>query len=173
MRGAYYQLNYLIMTKFKLRMFVLAIAIVISVSFFSSCEKKDMSASTTTLRTKEIVLNGTAGSSINGKAVFAENSDHSANILITLQNTVKDTTLVMHIHNGTIASPGTIAIPLSNITGTGAQATGTTLNVTTATSPAGSVANITYDNIITYAGYIEVHSNASPAGKMVANADIK
>ncbi len=161
------------MTNLKSRTIVLAIATVISVSFFSSCEKKDVAASTTTLRTKEIVLNATAGSNVNGKAVFAENADHSANILITLQNTVKDTVLVMHIHNGTIASPGTIAIPLSNIMGTGGQAVGTTLNVTTATSPVGSTTNITYDNIITYAGYFEAHSSALPTGKMVANADIK
>ncbi|HQS52445.1 MAG TPA: hypothetical protein PLN99_11150, partial [Daejeonella sp.] len=69
-----------------------------------------------------------------GKAIIAENADHSFNVNITLQNTVKDTVEVMHIHNGTIAAPGNIVIPLTSITGTGGQATGTTLNIKTGLS---------------------------------------
>ena len=150
----------------------LVLAVIFSFSF-SSCDKKDVATTTATLRTKEIILNPTAGNTQSGKAVIAENADHSFNVNITLQNTVKDTVMVMHIHNGSIASPGTIAIPLSNITGTGGQATGTTLNIASATSPTGTTVAITYDNIIAYAGYFNIHYSAAQIATIVANGNIQ
>ena len=69
-------------------MLAIFLAFIFSVSF-SSCEKKDVAATTATLRTKEITLTPTAENTINGKAVIAENADHSFNINITLQNTIK------------------------------------------------------------------------------------
>ena len=150
----------------------LLLAVIFSISF-SSCEKKDVATTTATLRTKEIILSPTAGNTQSGKAVIAENADHSFNVNITLQNTVKDTVMVMHIHNGSIASPGTIAIPLSNITGTGGQAVGNTLNITTATSAAGTNVPVTYDNIITYAGYFNIHYSAAQIAKVIANGNIQ
>ena len=150
----------------------LLLAVIFSFSF-SSCDKTDVATSTATLRTKEITLSSTAGNTQSGKAVIAENADHSFNVLITLQNTVKDTVMVMHIHNGSIASPGTIAIPLSNITGTGGQATGNTLNITTATSAAATTIPVTYDNIITYLGYFDIHYSAAQITTVVANGNIQ
>jgi hypothetical protein len=140
---------------------------------FTACDKKDAATTSAILRTREIALLSTVGSTINGKAVIAENADHSFNILITLQNTVKDTVMVMHIHNGSITAPGTISIPLTDITGTGAQASGTTLNINSGTSAAGVKTNLSYDNIISYAGYFNVHYSAAQIGKIVANGDIK
>ncbi len=140
---------------------------------FSSCDKKDVAASTAVLRTKTIVLNATSGNTQSGSAVIAENADHSFNINITLQNTVKDTVMVMHIHNGSIASPGSIAIPLTSIKGTGSSASGTTLNIKTAASANGTATAVTYDNIITYLGYFNVHYSTVQIAKVVANANIK
>lgn len=150
----------------------LFLAVILSFSF-SSCDKKDVTTSTTTLRIKEITLSPTAGNTQSGKAVIAENADHSFNVSITLQNTVKDTVMVMHIHNGSIASPGTIAIPLSNITGTGGQAVGNTTNITTATSATNTNVPVTYDNIITYLGYFNIHYSAAQIAKVVANGNIQ
>ena len=151
---------------------MLLLAFVFSISF-SSCEKADVATTTATLRTKEIILNSTSGNLQSGKAVIAENADHSFNVNITLQNTIKDTVMVMHIHNGSIPSPGAIAIHLTNITGTGGQATGTTLNITTATSATGATVPVTYDNIIIYAGYFDIHYSAKQITKVVANGNIK
>ncbi|GAC1602326.1 MAG: hypothetical protein NVS3B8_13840 [Chitinophagaceae bacterium] len=139
----------------------------------SSCEKTDIPTSTATLRTKEIVLNPASGSTVNGKAVIAENADHSFNVQITLQNTVKDTVHVMHIHNGSIASPINIAVPLTTIKGTGGQATGTTLNIKTAVAASGATVNITYDSIILPGRYFNVHYSAAQINKIVANANIQ
>ncbi len=161
------------MTNLKLRMLTVAISIASVSNFFSSCEKKDVASSTTTLRSKEIILIPVTGSTVAGKAVFAENADHSTNIQITLENTVKDTIHVMHIHNGGISSPGNIAIPLSDIKGTGGQATGTTLNIKTATSPGGAVVNISYDSLVTYAGYVNVHYSTAQTNRSISNGNIK
>jgi len=81
--------------------------------------------------------------------------------------------MVMHIHNGSIASPGTIAIPLTNITGTGGQATGATLNIASGTSTSGTNVALTYDNIITYAGYFNIHYSAAQINNIVANGNIQ
>ena len=153
-----------------------ALAILLAFIFavsFSSCEKKDVATTTATLRTKEIALTSAGGSTVTGKAIIAENADHSFNVNITLQNTVKDTVEVMHIHNGTIAAPGNIAIPLTSITGTGGQATGTTLNIKTGLSATGATVNLTYDNIITYAGYFNVHYSAAQISRLIANGNIQ
>ena len=83
------------------KVIALMLALIFSFSF-SSCEKKDVATTTATLRTKEIILSPTAGNTQSGKAVIAENADHSFNVSITLQNTVKDSVMVMHIHNGSI-----------------------------------------------------------------------
>ncbi len=139
----------------------------------ASCEKKDAATSTATLRTKEITLNPTSGSSVSGKAVIAENSDHSFNVSITLQNTVKDTAMVMDIYNGSIASPGNISASLTNITGTGGPATGSTLNITSGMSSTGAVVSLTYDSIIKPTRYINVDYSAAQINNVIANGDIQ
>ncbi len=151
----------------------IALAVIFSISF-SSCEKKDAAATTATLRTKEITLTSTAGNTVSGKAVIAENADHSFNVNITLQNTVKDTVMVMHIHNGSIAAPGNISIPLTNITGNGGQATGSTLNIASGLSATGTTVALTYDNIIVPATrYFNIHYSAAQINKVVANGNIQ
>lgn len=151
----------------------LMIALIFLSSLFTSCEKKDAATSGATLRTKEIVLNPTAGNTVSGKAVIAENADHSFNVNITLQNTVKDTVMVMHFHNGSIASPGNISVPLTPITGTGGQATGTTLNISSGMTATGAIVNLTYDDIISPTRYINVHYSASQINNVIANGNIQ
>ena len=161
------------MKLFNLKICSLFIISFVIIGSLSSCDKSDALTSTAALRTKEIVLNATSGSAVTGKAVIAENADHSFNVQITLQNTVKDTVHVMHIHNGSIAYPGNISIPLTDIKGTGGQATATTLNIKSATTVGGVAKPLTYDSIIIYKGYFNVHYSAAQIDKIVANADIK
>lgn len=154
--------------------FIVALYLVIILSFaLSSCEKKDAATSTATLRTKEVALDSANGYAVYGKAVIAENADHSFNVNITLQNTIKDTMMVMHFHNGSIASPGNISVPLTSIKGTGAQATGTTLNITSGFNAAGTTVMLTYDSIIKPTRYINVHYSAAKINTVVANGNIQ
>jgi hypothetical protein len=151
----------------------LVIVLVLFSLLLTSCEKKDAATSPATLRTKEIQLTATNGSSVTGKAVIAENADHSFNVSITLQNTLRDTVMVMHIHNGSIASPGNISVPLTNIKGTGGSATGTTLNMTSGISSTGTTVNLTYDSIVKPTRYINVHYSAVQINNIIANGNIQ
>lgn len=82
--------------------------------------------------------------------------------------------MVMHIHNGSIVKPGTIAISLASIKGTGAQATGATLNITSGISATGATANLTYDSIIKPGRrYFNIHYSAGQFNKIVANGNIQ
>ncbi|MDP4284390.1 MAG: hypothetical protein Q8891_08205 [Bacteroidota bacterium] len=139
----------------------------------TSCEKKDAATSTATLRTKEIALDSANGYAVYGKAIIAENADHSFNVNITLQNTIKDTVMVMHIHNGSITSTGNISVPLTPITGTGTQATGTTLNINSGFNAIGSSVNLNYDSIIKPIRYINVHYSASKLDTIIAHGNIQ
>ncbi|MDQ2719868.1 MAG: hypothetical protein M3Z26_08950 [Bacteroidota bacterium] len=157
--------------------FNIIISLLIALLLFSllctSCEKKDAATSSATLKTIEIQLIATTGSSVMGKAVIAENADHSFNVAITLQNTVKDSVMVMHIHNGSIASPGNISVSLTDIKGTGGAATGTTLNITSGMSSTGATVSLTYDSIIKPTRYINIHYSAGQFNKIVANGNIQ
>lgn len=151
----------------------LIIVMVLLSLLLTSCEKKDAATSDANLRTKEVVLTGTTGSSVMGKAVIAENADHSFNVNITLQNTVKDTVMVMHIHNGSIASPGNISIPLTNIKGMVGAATGTTLNINSGMSSTGATMSFTYDSIVKPTRHINVHYSATQINNIIANGNIQ
>jgi len=161
------------MKMMKLKFLSLSVTLSLFVMSFSSCDKSDAATSTATLRTKEVVLSATSGSTVSGKAVIAENADHSFNVQITIQNTVKDTVHVMHIHNGSIASPGNISIPLTSITGTGGAASGTTLNINTGISAGGGTVSITYDSIIKPTRYFNIHYSAAQINTIVANGNIQ
>ena len=153
---------------------IIALCLLAILSFtLTSCEKKDAATSDATLRTKEIIMNSANGSIVTGKAVIAENADHSFNVSITLQNTNKDTTMVMHIHNGSIASPGNISVPLIPIKGTGGAATGTTLNVTSGSNATGTLVNLTYDSIIKPTRYFNVHYSAAQINTIIAHGNIQ
>lgn len=149
-------------------LFTILLVFIFSI-FLGAC-KKD---TTTALRTKEIILNPTTGTTISGKAVITENVNHSFNINITLQNTVKDSVMVMHIHNGSIVLPINIAISLSSIKGTGTQATGSTLNIASGISPTGTTINLNYDSIIKPSRYFNVHFSAAQIKRVVANGNIQ
>lgn len=151
----------------------LVIVLVLFSLLLTSCEKKDAATSSATLRTKEIQLTATTGSSVTGKAVIAENVDHSFNVSITLQNTLKDTVMVMHIHNGSIASPGNISVPLTDIKGTGGAATATTLNIISGKSLTGATMSLTYDSIIKPTRYINVHYSAAKIDSIIAHGNIQ
>lgn len=148
----------------------LVIAITIACLVLNGCKKTVTSPA---LRTKQISLTSQGGSPISGVAVFKENSDHSTNIEITLQHTVKDTIHVIQIHNGTITVPGNVAISLNSIKGTGGQAKGVTANIKSATNSTGKTINVTYDQLITYPGAIIAYYSAKQPKRIVATAKIR
>lgn len=137
----------------------LAIAIALGTTFIA-CDKNN--DTTVTPRKKEYSLLPVGGSGVTGKVTVSENADKTFNVLLALDKSVKDTVHISHIHNGSISSPGPVAIPLANITGTGAAAQATTSNIN----------KFTYDSLLNYNGYINVHYSASRLDSLVAQVNI-
>ena len=149
------------------RAVVIAAASICVIMF--ACKKNDDNIPQ--LRSQEYSLSPVGGSGIKGKVTFTENTDKSFNVKVALDSSVKDTVHVMHIHNGSIASPGGIAIPLNSITGTGAAASSETQNIKTAMQGETSVP-ITYDSVLVYNGYLNVHYSASRIDSLIAQTNI-
>lgn len=137
------------------RRFIVAIAF--GCIALTSCKKDDDNApATTTGRTTTVNLLPTDGSNVSGTAVFEENVDHTFNIRINLQNSLKDSMMPIDIHNGSYPALGRQAIDLGTIKGTGGAASGVTNNIGMITDVNGNRVTITYDSVIVYKGVINV-----------------
>ena len=142
----------------------------LSVVLFA-CEKSEENT-TPALRSQEYAVSAVNGSGADGKIIISENADSSFNVQVNINNSVKDTVHVMHIHNGSVGTPGSIAIPLNGITGTGAAAQSTTMNIKQVILPDSSVQNITYSQILNFNGYVNVHYSAAQIDSLVAQGNI-
>jgi len=136
-----------------------------------SCNKDD-GYSNGNSRSSEYALSAVNNSGVNGKVTITENADKSFNVLVNLDNSVKDTVHVMHIHNGSVAAQGGIAIPLTSITGTGGAAQGLTQNINSVTWPDNTVHGVTYDSILMFNGYVNVHYSMSKVDSIIAQGNI-
>ena len=104
------------------------------------------------------------GSGISGTATFEEREDHSAKVTISLSGTTSGNSHPAHIHLNTAAEGGDIAINLTNIDGT------TGMSVTEISSMNNGAA-ITYDALLAFDGYINVHHSTADLS-IVSQADI-
>lgn len=137
----------------------MAIAIALGTTFVA-CDKDDDNEPT--LRTKEYTLVPVGNSGVGGKVTVQENANSTINITVALNSSVKDTVHISHIHSGSTTSPGPVAIPLADITGTGADASATTSNIST----------ISYDSLLNYMGYINVHYSAYKVDSLISQVNI-
>ncbi|QCK15825.1 hypothetical protein DCC35_14260 [Mangrovivirga cuniculi] len=94
------------------------------------------------------------GSGVEGTATFNERLNGSTWLVLEMTGTAQGNTHPSHIHSGSVASPGGIAIDLSSVEG-GSGMSMTNIDQTNAGDP------ITYEDLTTtYEGYINVHLSA-------------
>ena len=156
-----------------LRVRFIAAASAILFIFLYSCDKNDSyNNGNNKLRSQDYSLAAVDSSGVTGKVTISENADKSFNVLVKLDKSVKDTVHVMHIHNGSIASPGSIAVPLTPVTGTGSAAEGLTTNITSVTFADSSAHTFTYDSILNFKGYVNVHYSAYKIDSLISQGDI-
>ncbi len=105
------------------------------------------------------------GSGVNGTATFAERNNGTTLVTLALTGTPTDGDHPAHIHNGSVSAPGGIAISLTNVNGN----TGISRTQVSAKNDATA---ITYSELITYAGYINVHLSQSELSTVVANGNV-
>ncbi|WP_347174812.1 hypothetical protein [Polaribacter uvawellassae] len=116
-------------------------------------------------RSKVYNLAALTNTNISGTATFLEYEDSSTGIKLDLQNTTTGNTHPAHIHLNTAVEGGEVKITLAPVDG----ATGkSTINIKTKDD--GS--SITYNELLEYNGYINIHLSASQAATIVAQGDI-
>jgi hypothetical protein len=131
---------------------------------FTNCND-DTNPAPTQLNSKIYALGSVGGAGITGTAKFIENSDATLSIELELQNTPAGGSHPAHIHFNTAAESGGIALSLEPVDGsTGkSKTTFTTLDDNTA---------ITYQGLLDFDGYINVHLSATQLSTIVAQGDI-
>ncbi len=128
-------------------------------------EEPEMEDPVTESDSKTYALGSVANPDISGTAKFVTFSNDSTVIELKLENTTEGGMHPAHIHFNTAAEGGDIALDLTTVDGaTGESSTHvTTLNDGTA---------ITYEGLLEYDGYINVHLSADDLGTLVAQGDI-
>ncbi|WP_431136718.1 CHRD domain-containing protein [Psychroserpens mesophilus] len=150
-------------TLFKLLLFI-------PVAFLTSCSNDDDTVLVDNPfgDTKIYQLASVADPSISGTATFTENTNGSTTVELQLSGTPSGGMHPAHIHFNTAAETGAIAITLETVNGdTGYSST----NVTALNEDQGG-ALITYDELLGFDGYINVHLSADDLGTLVAQGDI-
>lgn len=145
-----------------------------SVCLFSCAKEKSFEkgsgADSTALRSKEYPLNEVGGSGVSGTIVISENTDSSFNVVVSVVKSVQDTVHIVHLHNGSVGSNGSVAITLQSITGTGGEAQSETSHINEIILADASAQNMTYDDIINFTGYVDVHYSAYSDSVLAAGA---
>lgn len=115
--------------------------------------------------TKVYNLGSVADASIKGTATFLELNDNSITLELDLQNTPSGGEHPAHIHFNTVAETGGVAESLTPVDGSTGKSS-TNFSSLDDGSP------ITYDEILGFDGYINIHLSASDLSTLVAQGDI-
>lgn len=138
---------------------------------FMSCSDNDddtsviVDPSPTEINSKIYNLGSVGTLGITGTATFIESSDATLSVELELQNTPAGGSHPAHIHLNTAAEGGGIALSLEAVDGTTGKST-----TTFTTLDNGSA--ITYEGLLNFNGYINVHLSAEDLATLVVQGDI-
>ncbi|MBT1697039.1 CHRD domain-containing protein [Fulvivirgaceae bacterium PWU4] len=102
---------------------------------------------------------------ISGTVRFQKRTNNETLVTLSLTGTTAGGDHPAHIHNNSVATGGSIALDLTNVNGTTGKSV---TNVTKLRSGAA----ITYDQLITFNGYAQVHLSAANLATILANGNI-
>lgn len=141
---------------------------ILSAAFMASCSSNDddvLDKVQLTGRSKIYNLAAFTNSDITGTATFLEYNDNSTGIKLSLQNTIAGSSHPAHIHLNTAAEGGEVKITLAPVDGTTGES-----RINIKTKDDGSA--ISYDALLKYNGYINIHLSTSDMATFVAQGDI-
>jgi 3,4-dihydroxy-2-butanone 4-phosphate synthase len=110
-------------------------------------------------------LNSVSNPDIDGTAKIIKNDDNTITVELNLENTPDGGMHPAHIHFNTAAEGGDIALTLGTVDGTTGMSTITFSALDDGTS-------ISYEELLEFDGYINVHASANDLGTLVAQGDI-
>ncbi|SIS60197.1 CHRD domain-containing protein [Belliella pelovolcani] len=143
--------------------------LLMSALIFVACTEDDMPAldpdEVLTGQSKSYDLDEVAVPGISGTAVLEETSTGSTKLTITLSGTPDGGQHPAHIHFNSAATGGGIAVSLTPVNGT----TGISETIISRQDDGSS---LTYNQLLDFDGYINVHLSADDLGTIVAQGDI-
>ena len=132
---------------------------------FSACNDDDEAGPTLNGNNTVYTLAESGDSGISGTVTFAELSNGNTTIVIDLEETTSGMMLPAHIHFNTAAESGGIAVSLEPVDGS-------TGSSTTVVSSQDDGTSVTYTDLSTFDGYINIHESADNLANILAQADI-
>ena len=123
----------------------------------------DIGSNELTGESEEYAMSAVGNSGVSGSVTFSERLSGETLVVINLTGDAEDSDHPTHIHTGTVASPGGIVVHLTNVMNGFSR---------TNISEFSDGTSVTYDDLIAYAGYINVHNAEGDLGTLVAQGDI-
>lgn len=144
---------------FRFKTFVLLAAM--AVIFFSCKEDEEEPV----VESETYTLSEFGGSGISGTAKFEKVNETTTRITVQLTGTTQGNMHPMHIHNNSASEGGGIAISLEPVNGDNG------MSVTEVTQMDNGTP-ITYEELIDFNGYINVHLSSTQMGTTIVRGDI-
>jgi hypothetical protein len=136
-----------------------------SIIYLSGCSDDPDPGSQLTGVSKEYTLDAKSNSAISGTVTFAKRDDNSTLITVQLNGTQSGGLHPAHIHANTAAESGAILLDLSDIDGS----SGKSETVVTALNDG---TDISYEMLLDFDGYVNVHSSSTDLATLIAQGDI-
>ena len=134
--------------------------------YLSSCSKKYVDPGPQlTGASKQFALAAKSNSGVSGTVTFAKRSDNATVITVQLTGTQAGGTHPAHIHANTAVEGGGILLDFTPVDG----ATGKSETVAKALNDGTPV---TYEDLLAFNGYVNVHASSSDLGTLIAQGDI-
>jgi hypothetical protein len=131
----------------------------------------DIGSNELTGETKEYALNTKDVEGVSGTATFAMRKDGSTLITLALEGSAEGADHPAHIHMNSAAEGGAIFISLNNVADGGMSMTSVrALNADDGTMNGGDA--ISYEELLDFNGYINVHKSVEDLATLVAQGDI-
>ena len=146
------------------KFYFLALSLFIAASCSNDDDSLDVIPGESTGNTMTYDLSAVSDPDVSGSVLFVEKEDGSTDVSIVLSSTTQGSHPA-HIHLNTAAEGGDIAIDLEPVDGP----TRRSLTNITQTNDGTSVS---YDDLINFDGYINVHASADDLGTLLAQGDI-
>lgn len=114
---------------------------------------------------KVYTLRAVSNPAISGTATFTKRVNNRTLVSIALTGTTAGVTSIAHIHTNTVAETGGVVVDLTSVNGTTGKSETSISRLNTGVA-------ITYDELLNFNGYINVHESASNISTLIAEGDI-
>ncbi|MGC1243937.1 MAG: CHRD domain-containing protein [Chryseosolibacter sp.] len=151
--------------KIFLRKLLMASLILSALMYFPGCDNDDDPEPQLTGDSKTFDLFSVSNPAISGTVTFAERDDDKILITLDLSGTQAGNTHPAHIHANAAAEGGGIVLDLTSVDG----ATGKSETVVNALNDGTA---LSYEDLLAFDGYVNVHMSSSDLGTLVAQGDI-